>query len=46
MQPNPPAAASAKALLIELDGTLVDTTLAVESTWRWAADNLTRHSHN
>ena len=35
-----------KALLIELDGTLVDTTLAVESTWRWAADNLTCHSHN
>jgi hypothetical protein len=40
------SAASAKTLLFNLDGTWVDTTLAVESTWRWAADNLTCHSHN
>jgi sugar-phosphatase len=29
-----------KALLIDLDGTLVDSTIAVEAAWRWAADQL------
>ena len=33
-------AATAKALLFDLDGTLVDTTVAVESAWRWAAEQL------
>jgi sugar-phosphatase len=30
----------AKALLLDLDGTLVDSTTAVESAWRWAAERL------
>jgi sugar-phosphatase len=30
----------AKALLLDLDGTLVDSTTAVESAWRWAAKRL------
>jgi sugar-phosphatase len=34
------ATAMAEALLFDLDGTLVDTTVAVESAWRWAADQL------
>jgi mannitol-1-/sugar-/sorbitol-6-phosphatase len=29
-----------KALLIDLDGTLVDSTVAIEEAWRWAADQL------
>jgi mannitol-1-/sugar-/sorbitol-6-phosphatase len=29
-----------KALLIDLDGTLVDSTVAIEAAWRWAADQL------
>jgi len=29
-----------KALLLDLDGTLVDSSRAVESAWRWAADRL------
>ncbi len=32
--------AKADALLFDLDGTLVDTTVAIESAWRWAADQL------
>jgi mannitol-1-/sugar-/sorbitol-6-phosphatase len=31
---------SAKALLLDLDGTLVDSSTAVESAWRWAAEQL------
>jgi mannitol-1-/sugar-/sorbitol-6-phosphatase len=30
----------AKALLLDLDGTLVDSSTAVESAWRWAAKRL------
>ncbi len=30
----------ARALLLDLDGTLVDSTTAVESAWRWAATQL------
>jgi sugar-phosphatase len=32
--------ATADALLFDLDGTLVDTTVAFESVWRWAAHEL------
>jgi sugar-phosphatase len=31
---------AAKALLLDLDGTLVDSAIAVESAWRWAAEQL------
>jgi mannitol-1-/sugar-/sorbitol-6-phosphatase len=31
---------AAKALLLDLDGTLVDSSTAVESAWRWAAEQL------
>lgn len=31
---------AAKAVLLDLDGTLVDSSTAVESAWRWAAERL------
>jgi sugar-phosphatase len=37
---EPLVAVAAKALLLDLDGTLVDSSIAVESAWRWAADQL------
>jgi sugar-phosphatase len=37
---QPSVSIAAKALLFDLDGTLVDSTTAVESAWRWAADRL------
>ena len=37
---DPLVAIAAKALLLDLDGTLVDSSTAVESAWRWAADQL------
>jgi mannitol-1-/sugar-/sorbitol-6-phosphatase len=37
---EPLVSIAAKALLLDLDGTLVDTSTAVESAWRWAADQL------
>jgi sugar-phosphatase len=38
--PFPPDGVRADALLLDLDGTLVDTTEAVEAAWRWGADEL------
>jgi sugar-phosphatase len=37
---EPLVSIGAKALLLDLDGTLVDSTTAVESAWRWAAEEL------
>jgi mannitol-1-/sugar-/sorbitol-6-phosphatase len=37
---QPDVSIAAKVLLIDLDGTLVDSTAAVEAAWRWAADEL------
>jgi len=37
---QPSVSIATKALLLDLDGTLVDSTTAVESAWRWAADRL------
>jgi sugar-phosphatase len=37
---EPLVSVAAKALLLDLDGTLVDSSRAVESAWRWAADRL------
>jgi sugar-phosphatase len=37
---EPLVSIAAKALLLDLDGTLVDSTTAVESAWRWAAEQL------
>jgi sugar-phosphatase len=37
---EPLVSIAAKALLLDLDGTLVDSSTAVESAWRWAADRL------
>jgi sugar-phosphatase len=37
---EPLVSIAAKALLLDLDGTLVDSSTAVESAWRWAADQL------
>ena len=37
---EPLVSVAAKALLLDLDGTLVDSTTAVESAWRWAAEQL------
>lgn len=37
---EPMVSIAAKALLLDLDGTLVDSSTAVESAWRWAAEQL------
>jgi len=37
---EPIVSIAAKALLLDLDGTLVDSAKAVESAWRWAAEQL------
>ena len=37
---KPMVSIAAKALLLDLDGTLVDSSTAVESAWRWAAEQL------
>jgi sugar-phosphatase len=37
---KPMVSIAAKALLLDLDGTLVDSATAVESAWRWAAEQL------
>ena len=37
---EPMVSVAAKALLLDLDGTLVDSSTAVESAWRWAAERL------
>jgi beta-phosphoglucomutase-like phosphatase (HAD superfamily) len=34
MSPATPVLATCAALLVDLDGTLLDTTLAVEASWR------------
>jgi sugar-phosphatase len=39
-RPEQMVSIAAKALLLDLDGTLVDSTTAVESAWRWAAEQL------
>ncbi|PJI84866.1 HAD-IA family hydrolase [Luteimicrobium subarcticum] len=39
-EPFPAAGVRASALLLDLDGTLVDTTEKVEAAWRWGADTL------
>jgi sugar-phosphatase len=36
----PLVSVAAKALLLDLDGTLVDSSTAVESAWHWAAEQL------
>jgi mannitol-1-/sugar-/sorbitol-6-phosphatase len=37
---EPMVSVAAKALLLDLDGTLVDSSFVVESAWHWAADRL------